>query len=319
MRIKTLIIIISVALFAALTGCASVVWNYDISFECESVNNTLNNIKSGGAIAYADHKLYIPFGKDLYELCDGKKKQINTDALNVDNAPYGTVAHYFNYNDELYAIPVCDDIHTLMKYDSEKDEFIESDMQINLHYNGIYLSDNLCVWRGHNCNDMYVRYDNEEYIVDNKTDRFSVYDDVIYYTTSDGKLYSFDPKQDSPKSKFIKELENSYVHDIYVIKDSCYYLGIDATYRYSFSDDKTELITDCSVNNFNVSGDKLFLSIENDGIYCVEGNQLKRISDISANCIYSVDNEYLYSYNIDGNIFRIKIDSGETEPVIEIK
>lgn len=319
MKIKTLILIISVALIVPLNGCMRTVWNDDILFECESVNNTDNNIKSGGNIAYADYKLYISINDNLYEISNGKRNLIDTSILNIDNNPYGAVAHYFNYNEELYAIPVSDDTHMLMKYDSKKNTFVESHMQINPNYGGIYLSDNLCVWKGYNWDEMYVRYDNEEYVLDDKTDCFSVYDNIVYYTTSDGELYLFDPKEEHPKSKFIHKLENSYVHEIYIIKDSCYYLGTDGTYRYSFSENKTELISDYSVNSYSVLNDRLFISTENNGIYCVEEKQMKKISDISASSIYSFDKEYLYTYNVDGNIYRIKIDNGKTEPVIEIK
>lgn len=319
MKIKILLIITAIALAIPLNGCVVTTWNDDILFECKSINNTQNNIKSGGNIAYADSKLYISFDNILYEVGNGKRNLIDTTTLNVDNSQYGTVAHYFNYNDELYAIPVSDEIHTLMKYDSEKDEFIESNMQINPNYVGFYLSDNLCVWKGHNWNDMYVRYNNDEHIVDNKTDRFSVYDDVIYYTTNDGNLYSFDPKEASHKSKFIKKLDDSYVHEIYVIKDKCYYLCENNTYCYSFSNNMTELITDYSVYNYNVFDDKLFLLTENNGIYYVEENQINKISNISATCIYSVDDEYLYTYSIDRNIYRIKVDNGQVEPIIETK
>lgn len=319
MKIKTLIIIIVIALVVPLNGCAITTWNDDILFECDSVNNTHNNIKSGGAIAYADYKLYIPFNNTLYEISNRKRRLIDTTTLNIDNNPYGSVAHYFNYNDELYAVPVSDDIHMLMKYDSKKNKFVDSQMQINPHYDGLYLSDSLCVWKGHNWYDLYVRYNNEEHIVDNKTDCFSVYDDVVFYTTSDGRLYSFDPKEDNPKSKFINKLETSYVHEIYIIKDSCYYLGTDGTYRYSFSENKTELISDYSVNSFSVLNDKLFLSTENHGIFCVDENQIKKISDISAASIYSFDKEYIYTYNVDGSIYRIRVDSGEAEFIIEIK
>lgn len=319
MKCKTLIIIVVIVLILSLSGCSITTWNDDILFECESVNNTQNNIKAGGDVAYADCKLYIPFGNALYEIGNGKREIIDTTTLNIDNNTYGTTANYFNYNDELYAIPISDDTHILMKFDNEKNIFEESNMQINPHYGSLYLSDNLCVWKGHNWYDMYVRYNNEEYKVDNKTDCFSVYDDVIYYTTSDGKLYSFDPQEDYPKSKFIKKLENSYVHEIYVIKDCCYYLGTDGTYRYSFYDNKTELITDYSVNSFNVSNDRLFLSTENNGIYCVEGNKIKKISDISTTGIYSFDKNYLYTCDVYGDIYRVKVDNGEVEPIVETK
>lgn len=277
MKIKILLIIVAIIMIISLNGCVVTTWNNDILFEYNSMNNTQNNIKSGGHIAYAGHKLYVSFDDTLYEVSNGKRNRIDTTALNVNNNPYGADALYFNYNDELYAIPVSDNVHTLMKYDSEKGKFIESNMQINPNYGGLYLSDNLCVWKGHNWNDMYVRYNNDEYIVDNKTDRFSVYDDVIYYTTSDGNLYLFDPKGTSQKNKYIKKLDDSYINEIYVIKDNCYYLCEGSTYCYSFSDNKTELITDCSVNNFNVSDEKLFISTENNGIYYVEGNQISEM------------------------------------------
>lgn len=319
MKIRILLILVAIVFVISLNGCVVTTWNDDILFECKSINNTQNNIKSGGNIAYVKHKLYISFDNTLYEVYNGKRNPIDTTTLNVDDNPYGAVAHYFNYNDELYAIPVSDNIHTLMKYDSEKEEFIDSHMQINPHYGGLYMSDNLCVWKGHNWNDMYLRYNKEEYIVDNKTDCFSVYDDVVYYTTNDGKLYSFDPQEVSNKSNYITKLDNSYVHEIYVIKDKCYYLCDNNTYCYSFSDNKRELVTDYSVNNFNVFDDRLFLSTENNGIYYVEGNQMNKISNISATCIYSVDDEYLYAYNIDGNTYRIKIDNCQVEPIVETK
>lgn len=319
MKNKPIIVAITIILILSFSGCATRVWNDEISLECEATNNTLNTIKAGGDVAYTDGKLYISLEKKLYEISNGKRKQIDTDSLNIDNKPYGATANYFNFNNELYAIPISDDNHILMKYDSEKNEFTESELKINPHYGEFYLSDNLCVWRGHNWYDTYVRYNGEEYKVDNNTERISVYNDLVYYTTDSGELYSFNPCNISKKSQFIKKLENGYVHEIYVIDDYCYYLGTGGIYSYSFDSDKTELITDNNVYNFSVVSDKLYISTEENGLYYVEDNQMKKVCNISMSCIYSFDKEYLYTYNSYGNIYRINTSNSKVEPIVETK
>lgn len=318
-KAKLIFITIAVVLVFSFSGCATRVWNDNIAFESKAVNNTLNNIKSSGHMAYTDGKLYISLEKNLYEISGGKRKEIDTLSLNVDNKPYGATANYFNYNNELYAIPISDDTHVLMKYDSQKHEFTESDLKINPHYGEFYLSDNLCVWRGHNWYDTYIRYNGEEYKIDNKSERFSVYNDIIYYITDSGELYSFNPLETSRKSKFIKKLENGYVHEMYVTADHCYYLGTGGVYSYSFEKDTTKLITDYSIYNFSAVNDKLYFSTEENGLYCVMDNQIKKVCDINMSCIYSFDEEYLYTYNTYGNIYLINTATETVEPIVETK
>ena len=322
---KIVFIVIVIVSFLIFSGCIKEKWNTDLLLHSISINNTLYNTRNSGHIAYADNCLYISTSnnKRIIEISNNQIRYVDTTTLDVDHTPEGPFVKIFNFNNELYAIPISDKNQVLMKYNKNEEKFVETDMGIKPYYDSIFLSDNLWVWKEDiNNYNMHIKYNKKEYILNNNTCLFSVFNNVVYFISGDC-LYEFSPKEAKPESRLLADLDDKNIHSMYVLHDRCYYLSTDGLYRYSFTEKNIKLISDKDVSNLNIAENKLFFSTKNDGIYYVEKDSVKKFSDIGRNsegiiCLYVVDDTFLYSYETNGEIYRISISTGKAEPVLTI-
>lgn len=302
-----------------LSGCTSTAE----SFDSQQIDNGYNNSLAGGNMAYINNSLYLVYNSgDVLNIGTYKINNNGVECIfeNAEADDIFTAPRLYQYNNQLYSVD-CDK-SAVLKYDSTEKKFLLSEFSIKPCSDKVYISDDLLVWYSDTEGTLNVKYKNSnEYTLDKQVYSYYVSDNVIYFMDCNGLLYSNDVTSGGD-SKFINKLNDYSTEIMSVCNGYCYYTydGNNLSdyksglYRYSFTDDKSELILEEEVFGLNTYDDKMYIASES-GIYADNGSNCQKFSDIVTKEIYILDNEWIYTNDNSGNIFRISIDKKSVEKI----
>lgn len=300
------------------------------SYESKQIENGYNNFLSGGKMAYFDNNLFLVhnFGNmftfGAYKINNSGYSEIfdNDDGYDAINNPV-----FYQYNNELYSLNY--GTTKIMKYNEETKSLKESEFDFTVYGYKFYLADDLVVYYSDTdeIGNYYlsVRYKNyNEFILDKKVVDFYVYNNIIYFISSDNWLYSYDVEKSTSKCEFISRLDDGYSSFFRICNGYCYFEKFgsnnssmeDGIYRFSLDDNSYELVTKKEVVSVNTYND-IFYFVTDDGVYMDNGNECEKISDLIVQEIYILDEDWLYGVDdYNGKVYRISLDRKDVELVL---
>lgn len=310
----------SLLLLLSSTGCTKTAE----SFIAEEVENGFLNYLAGGNMVYFDNSVYL--------VCNaGDSVNIGTYKINDMGAEkifeYSQADYIFNtprlyqYNNKLYNTR--SKSGSIQKYNDTDKTFIDSELGIEMFSDTVYISDDLLVWNSDSDGTLNVKRNNNQTVeLNNKSSKFYVENNTIFFINSDGWLYSYDVKNPDGQTNFLNYLNEDIPDCIAICGDYLYYSfsGNNMSdyktglYRYSFDNNTTELILEKDIYCLNTYSNKLYISTEN-GIYVYDENKCSKFSGIKATEIYIFDTEWLYTNDNYGNVYRIGLNDNNTEKV----
>lgn len=140
----------------------------------------------------------------------------------------------------------------------------------------------------------------------------------------DNKIYRM--KTDGSELEVINDNEfNNECYEIYVLNNSVYYIGTDENiYKMKLDGTKRELVSDNGTGYIGITNKYIIYNVENEAgddyvtyIMNLDGKNARPILENTR--LYSVDisGNYVYYTNTEKQIYRTKIDSGESELVLD--
>lgn len=303
-------------------GFGTITWNKKISFDEDvKYNNTFNNMKNLGKIAYHNHCLYVNLDNGFLVFSQGKVRKPDVSYLKTKTKI--TESAMFVFDEKLYLYPIVNPQKAIYLYDEKSDNVTESNLKISPADHQIYVSNDYCIFPYQKWNNIHIKSADEEWDINDEVDRFNITANEVYYTTKNASLYCYSLQE--KKSRFLTTLENGYIHDILVAGRICYYIGGDmALYACSLDDFKTEKILD-NAECLNAINDKVYVltnqkNSEEPGVYSVVNTYATKIADVAATQIYLFSEEYIYTYDwLTYGVCRVNLKDGSVEKVLGYK
>lgn len=163
----------------------------------------------------------------------------------------------------------------------------------------------------------------------------NVYNGYIYFIGVGPDAYSDDDELDNKIYRMTTSGKNMTVindnefnndcYEIYVIDGSIYYIGTDNNiYKMSLDGSNVTLVSDNATGYLGITDKYIIYNVETeDGsayttyIMNIDGTEQREI--IEGERLYSVNisDDYIYYTNIDKQIYRTKLDSGEAELILD--
>lgn len=299
-------------------------------FNSKPVDNGYNNYLAGGKMAFFDNDLYLVYNiQAAYSLgtykinSKGSEKIFDNGDLMVGSSLDDK--RLYQLNNQLYTLDYTSG--DIQKYNNNENKLEKSNYNFTDDSNLFYLSDDLKVYvassndNGFTLGIMYK--DNKQFTLDATVTDFYVYENTIYYINTDGWLYSFDVTNPNAKSEFISKLADGDNSFFTICNGYCYYdrrFDLEGTslkagiYRYSIDDDESEYMVNEEIKGYNSYNQFYFVST--NGVFCDDGKTTKKISNISADELYILDEDWIYTVdNNKGEIFRISLNGKTTEKI----
>lgn len=310
------------SLLFSLSSCAKKATDFS---EKVTIENGINNFNAGGSLAFIDDSLYVVnianasyYGTYLVN-SDGAKCLFDQPE-NLESNYSITAPRIYQYNNTLLFYQPSDS--KLHQFDRENNTISNETLNISFDRGNCYISDDLSVY-SHGEHLMVQYKDNEAFQLEYDVSDFCVYENKIYFISGTGGLYYNDPSLLNPKSVLIKYPREECISSIMMCGGYCYYIGDGSKrsnynpglYRYSFDSDQSELIKQEDVLSLNQRDDTLYFAT-NSGIYAADETGCKKISGIKTEELYIFGDEWIYTYDSNGKIYRLSVDGKTVERVI---
>lgn len=322
-RLFTLLVVICCifGLSLSLTGCTDKATDFPTS----TIENGYYNYIAGGNMACVNGSLYLNVKSGVlyigtFKIDNDETKKLLKEDWNIDYS--FTSPFMYQLNEKIYFTDA--DYNEFCLFDCDSDTLTEEKFEIK-SVNGIcYMSEDLTVWfSGDVLYHLIVKYkDNKEIKLEKSACSFTVYEDKIYFIDDNGSLYYNDPSLLSPECEFVSSLnQNGLLSKIIVCNGYCYFTdtGSEETeeglYRYSFLDDKVELVLQQEVISMNVQGNKVYFATDK-GVYVDDAVECKKLTSKKATELYVFDDEWVYLYNSDkGVVHRVSNDGTKIQVI----
>ncbi len=178
--------------------------------------------------------------------------------------------------------------------------------------------------------------DKKELLMDNfDVLSINVYKNYIYFIGIGADIYSdedevdnkiYRMKTDGSDLEVINDNEfNNECYEIYVLNNSIYYIGTDENiYKMKLDGTKRELVSENGTGYIGITNKYIIYNVENEAgdnyvtyIMNIDGKNARPILENTR--LYSVDilGDYIYYTNTEKQIYRTKIDSGESELILD--
>lgn len=319
MKRKVLLVILAIFVVFFFSGCTH--YQSATDFLLDSYDNGFLNYVAGGRLAYINHKLYYVAVHDNLRRYDNTyiiDGQGNIEAFDnyVKGDSYSDDApRLYQYKDKLFVDNNQQDFH-YYEYILHTGKLKESNANIRDYYSEDFTA--YSVWDNKGYFPITVECKGQEAYKIKKSNSFTVFQGIIYYT-SDGNLYKKQPSADN-KAELISMLNGDPWIRL-VNENFCYYVDadennatLDVLYRYSFDSKKQDKLYQGEVNSINTIGGYTFFSTKK-GVFRDDGKSCEIISDIIAEGVYIVDNEWIYLTDRNENLYRITHDGSKTEQI----
>ena len=296
--------------------------NYEIadSFIEREIENGYNNFLAGGSLCLVNGKLY---SYNLNALTNNKAMIItpehSVEMLSRKNKAFGGfITRFYQHNNTIYSFR--DNSESLYQYSFNEKKFVKSKLKIKkcLEY---YLDNDLFVYYI-DSDKLCVVYKGKEETLDLNVYRFFTIGKTIYLLTDEGSLYTYDLLSPNNNCKYLTELADDAVGDVFTVCDNyIYYVNYNndkntnELWRYSLINKTKKRIVDENVKSVNVYG-KSFYYIVNNSLYVdsVKGNP-RKVTDVSADEVYIFGEKWIYLKDLDGRIYRTTHNGKTTEKV----
>lgn len=310
-----------IAIIATAILFSSCVSQTAAGFSAKAYDNGYLNYIAGGRLAYINHNLYyVAINKNMrrYNNIYIIDEQGNTETIDSDIIHSGSdfnVPRLYQYKDKLYVNNYQQDFR-YYEYIFHTGKLKESNVNIQDYYSEDFSA--YSVWDNKGYFPITVECQGQEVYKIKKSNSFTVFQGMIYYT-SDGSLYKKLPSADN-KAERISMLNGDPWIKL-VNENFCYYVDADeynvtsdVLYRYSFDSKKQDKIYHGEVNSINTIDGYTFFSTKK-GVFRDDGESCEKISDIIAEDVYIVDNEWIYLTDRNENLYRITHDGSITEQI----
>ena len=315
------IIISVVILCCCLSSCF---YNKAGDFTAKFVDNGYNNYNAGGDMAYVDGTLYINsvnrfMNKKNSVLINGKEVKSLFASNDFDSylLPIMVMRQYY-INGKHYMVRKGE----LLEWNDSKGDFVPTETEFNNILDCPYIDNDLQVW--HDGKGICVKYkDNKKYIITMFCYEYHVSDNKIFIIDTDGWLYINDVTKGSPECYLESKLMRESTYEENISCNDYFYYGFypgigrqdkKGLYAYSLNDKKYRLVVEGEVKSLNAYNNAVYAAM-GDGIYKVVKDNSQRISGISAEEIYILDEKWVYAMNYYGEVYRVSQDGVETEKV----
>lgn len=298
------------------------------SFSGVAVDNGYNNFLAGGKLAYFDNALYCVYNTNggidnigMYKITDNATESLfdsDSDSL------YDFNVQLYQYNNKLYSF--VGDSKNLQVYSEQKKAFKNCNIKVKSSTE-YFLSDDLIIYYADNQN-IKIKYKNKkEYTLNFDADRFYPVDNMLYIQNDKGWLYGYNLDTPKKEPEFIDYLADERQGNIFSVCGGYVYYDYsgdsldertDGLYRYSLKNKKSELVTDSDVSCVNFYNGEFYFVADNRAYLNKYDEAPKKLTDIKVDEIYILDENLIYLYDNNGNIYRITTD-GNTVEKIEIK
>lgn len=296
-------------------------------YNSKAVDNSFNNLKVGGKLAYIDNNLYVDYIRNIYSMGTFKINNEGIESLYKQakiqlslDAPF---LRFYPYQGELYAFEYRD--VEFKKYNEEKKNFVECEYKIPCNYALFYMSQDLIVHYTSSGNyNLKVNYKNKIKYKIKGVDDYCVRDNVIYYVDDDGYLRKSDVAKKElvygNKGTLLNYADDYNIYDITTLcGDYIYFYDHERGFvRYSISEDKFEQLMDLKgdFQSMNSYGDMVYVATSK-GIFACNNvtARCKKISGIKTEEIYIFDEDWVYTNDNEGNIYRMTSDGKTVEKV----
>ena len=294
-------------------------------FDSSPVENAYNNYHNGGKLAFKDGNLYLVntfldnAESGVYKInADGFENFYPLDSFTDDTFP--EFMSLYNTDGKFYAKNLNE--NKLCIFDESSKSFNSSEYDLKLENNSFYLGKDYVVAPDSFNEDgveLKVVKDGKSQKIDYTFVNYYIADDKIYGSGTDEKMCCYDissEKFDEVAKVWIDPMTDKF----FAANGYCYShdeTGSSGTgfYRHDVKQGTELLLTDKTVNAINGYESKVYLSTD-DGIYCFDGTNTARISDLKADELYIVDSDWLYALNTKtGELYRISMGNGKTEVV----
>ncbi len=302
-----------------LTGCKSN--NHTIDFSATAVDNGYYNYVAGGRLVFINHKLYYVAVHNNLRCYDNTyiiDEQGNTETIDSDIIQSGSdfdVPRLYQYKDKLYINNYQQDFHNY-EYHFDTGKLTISNVNISDYYSEDFSA--YSVWDNKGYFPITVECKGHEAYKIKRSNSFTVFQGIIYFT-SDGNLYKKQPSADNKAERISMLNGDPWIR--LVNENFCYYVDadennatLDVLYRYSFDSKKQDKLYQGEVNSINTIGGYTFFSTKK-GVFRDDGKSCEIISDIIAEGVYIVDDEWIYLTDRNENLYRITRDGSKTEQI----
>lgn len=305
-----------------LSGCKNetLVFNEEVT-----IDNGFYNYISGGNLAYINNSLYIVKNTDMLYIGSYRINNEGTRSLFDDSAIIDfsfTAPSMYQCVDSLFLYYPENRRYYL--YNCEENKLSENALNFQSGNGVSYISEDLCLYFTDDAEHLMVKYkDNEAFQLDTCVLSFCVYEEKIYFISDKGWLYFNDPSLLNPECVFVNSLnQNGILSKIIVCDGYCYYTddGSEKSnfkpglYRYSFKNDISELVIQKNILSLNQHKNTVYFATQN-GIYFVNENECKKISEIATEELYIFGDRWIYTNDNNGNIFRLSEDGKVLEKI----
>lgn len=316
---KLILFIMILLLFLCSSSCSKENQDYEkaVLFDSQHLNNSFDNLLSGGKITYFDGDLYVVYYKEEFFNCGVYKINSKGTTMLIDNKNSFYLSdlgiNLFHYNDQLYSINYSAK-QQIKRFDFNSKEFVNSELNISPESNVLFISDEFLVWKS-SYNQIKYQYKNQKAKTINDVYLYYVKDNIIYYCNYDNSLYMLNCNESNSKSTFLGYLkEHVYGESMIICGRFCYYnctASSDSNtqpgfYCYSIDTKNNKFLSNngmCSM----ISYDNKIYATDGENIYIHDGITFSVFSDISTQELYIVDNKWIYTNNNNGQIYRISL------------
>lgn len=315
-------IAIAVLMVFSLSSCAKEAVDFS---EEVTIDNGYYNYISGGNLAYINNSLYVVKIADIWYIGSYKVNNDGVKSLFDENLIMDylfTAPSMYQYDDNLFLYNPLE--NAFYPYDCKENKLNENAMNIQSGNGICYYSEDLRVSFDYEAEHLIVKYqDNEAFQLDTGVSSFCVYEGKIYFISNKGWLYFNDPSLLNPESEFVSYLnQNGPLTKIMMCDGYCYYTddGSEVSkykpglYRYSFENDTSELVIQKEILSLNQRDNTVYFATQN-GIYSADKNGCTKISGIKTEELYIFGDDWIYTNDNNGNIFRLSNDGKVVEKI----
>lgn len=324
---KTISMVLLLSLCCALCLCSCGQKSYPMaeSFNSPQIENSFNNNLAGARMAYANDTLYCSYYTN--EVWFRGVYAINNNGCNVLIPGSKTISAsdmfcnplLFQYKNDLLLLDGFTNEYSVL--DDNKEKLVTSDFDLNFWSTSVYLSDDLIIRFPGNSSKLSVKKSGEDefdlYGITGHPVAFYPCDNTVYVMNDSGWLYRTDINKDNGKCEYISELEEircKYFLECggYLYID-CYENGM---YRYSIENGATEFIYQEKIDSMNSYEDMVYYSTKGGVFSCDTSGEINKLCNLRAEEIYIFDTEWIYLYNMCGEIYRVSQNGDTVERII---
>lgn len=318
-------IIITLLMVALPLGLCSCSEKYSIAnyYNYTEIDNAYNNTLVGARMGYYNNTLYCSKYKDsswfqgVYAINNDGSKIIVEGDKNIIDMSFKPL--FYEYDNNLFLQNDFTDEY----YKIDSDNNIISTACDFYHYGTeVFVSDDYTIYFSDSFTVNVKIKDKDEFpllYVTGSPVAFYPYGDELYVMNGSGWLYKTNIYKDKGVCEYISTMNDAGCSFMQITGDYLYCASYYGLYRYSLNSGNSgdiETIDVSEITSINSYDGTVFYS-NKDGVFsCNEKGEITKLCDITDCSIYIFDTEWIYLYNMYGNIYRVSQNGDTVERIV---